>query len=322
MKRLMISCLSATLLFLSCDDVVEENIEDDVVSTIAPVDNETILGNAVTFQWNALDGADDYRVQVVNEVSNITVIDSLVEGTTMLTHAVNPGDYSWRVRGENFAYVTAYNFPISFTVQADDDLTNQIVTINAPSTNFYTNDVSNVILTWTGITTADSYTFELDKTVSSVTTTVSQVGGITGTSYNVINTLFDEDGIFDLKVKALNSANSTETAFSSVSLFYDTVTPPNTILGNPPDNDIFSVNDTVDFTWTFTDTGEVMAPVTHTVELSLFSDFSTIYNTTSSSTNTASFTFVETGVFYWRIVSTDQAGNTNTSSNAGVLEIQ
>lgn len=323
MKKLIIRCVILSMcMFMSCQDVLEEDIEDDQVIAVYPLQNEIVSGNSILFQWQYLDGADDYRVQVQDEVTQVTVIDSLVEGSTTLTMVIDPGMYSWRVRGENFAYQTPYTFPIDFQVVESDDLTNQIVSIVAPSANFYTNDVSNISLNWNGISTADSYTFQLDRTVSNVTNLVYEEIGLTGTTYNVNSSLFTVDAIFPLKVKALNSSNSTETVYSSVSVFYDTESPGNPVLGTPADDADFSVSTAFDFTWsTSGETGEVQSPITYTVEFSTDAAFSTIYASTFSSTTSASYTFTELGTFYWRIIANDEAGNSTVSSNTGFFNI-
>ena len=121
--------LSITSVFLialvGCDDVLEEDITDDNITITAPLNETTVVSNAVTFQWNSNSGSEDYRVQV-NDASNVMVVDSLVPANSF-TYPLSPGVYSWRVRGENFAYQTAYTFPVSFTMEASEDMTNQTV---------------------------------------------------------------------------------------------------------------------------------------------------------------------------------------------------
>lgn len=324
MKKLM--KISVCLLLLSsvaCDDVVEENIEDDVVVATYPTQGTIITGNAVTFEWEQLEGADDYRVQVFSEGTQTSVLDSLVEGQNTLTYVMNPGNFSWRVRGENFAYVTAYNFPIDFEVQASDDLTNQIINIATPSANYFTNNVSNVIVTWDALTNADSYTFEMDKTVNNTTTTEIQDSGLTTTSYSVASAAFNEDGIYTLKVKGLNSTNSTETVFSTRLLSLDTQAPNDIGLVSPNEAATVNVSTTVNFSWNIpTDSGTVQSPITYQLELSNDDTFASVFGPAGGTTNTATYSFSTAGTYYWRIKATDEAGNTTISSTNRSLEVQ
>jgi hypothetical protein len=323
-KLIKYGLLSSIVLLLSCDDIIEEDIADEVVTAIYPVNNELITGNAVNFQWTAVDGADDYRLQVQEAASQLTILDSLVEGQTSFTYIIAPGSYSWRVRGENFAYVTGYNFPEDFSVEASEDLSNQLVNITAPSGDFYTNNSSgNVILAWDAISTADSYTVEVQKTVAGVSTITANVAGITGLNYAVSGTNFDEDATYALQVKALNNTTATETVFSSVNMFLDTVLPNDPTLVSPLDNEVFGVDQAVSFVWyAGTDSGVVQSPITHTLELSSDNTFSTLIDSVSVTTNNAAYTFQNTGFYYWRVKSSDAAGNIIDSTVFGILEIQ
>lgn len=324
MKKLM-KISTCLLLFssIACDDVVEENIEDDIVVATYPTQGTIITGNAVTFEWENLEGADDYRVQIFSEGTQTSVLDSLVEGQNTLTYVMNPGNFSWRVRGENFAYVTAYNFPIDFEVQASDDLTNQIINIITPSSNYFTNNVSNVIVTWDAITNADSYTFEMNKTVNNTTTTEIQESGLTTTSYSVASAAFNEDGIYTLKVKGLNSNNSTETVFSTRLLSLDTQAPNDIGLVSPNEAATVNVSTTVNFSWNIpTDSGTVQSPITYQLELSNDDTFASVFGPTGGTTNTATYSFSTVGTYYWRIKATDEAGNSTISSTNRSIVVQ
>ena len=82
----------------ACDDIIEKDITGDMVIPLYPMNDTEIESNVVNFQWNELDGADDYRIQVYSESNNM-VLDSLVNETNF-TYPLAPGHYQWRVRGE------------------------------------------------------------------------------------------------------------------------------------------------------------------------------------------------------------------------------
>ena len=299
-----------SLLFLSvfsCDDIVEEDLTNDMVTIITPTSGQIITSNAVSFQWNALEGADDYKVQIENN-SNLIILDSLVPNNNF-EYPLEPGSYKWRVRGENFAYQTAYTFPVDFMVEASDDLTNQIVFLNTPTNNYYTNSPSGILTTWSAINTADSYTFELDKQLSGNTTTAYQEADLTTSSHTIIGTFLNEDAEYVWKVKALNSSTTTETEYSSRSVFLDTTTPNTPALVSPVNNTTAVIDTDVVFTWdTGTDPGNINAPLTNILEIASNTTF-TSADTYSTSANSQSITFVVAGTYYWRVKTNDDAGN-------------
>ncbi|WP_452223484.1 hypothetical protein [Lacinutrix chionoecetis] len=305
MAVIVISCYS-------CDDIVEEDLTNNMVTIIAPGSGQIITSNTVSFQWNTLEGADDYRLQIENNTNSI-ILDSLVS-INNLEYPLEPGSYKWRVRGENFAYQTAYTFQVDFMVEASDDLSNQMVFLNTPTNNYYINSPSGILTTWSSINTADSYTFELDKQISGNITTVYQESDLTNTSHTLIDTYLNEDAEYIWKVKAINNSTATETDFSSRSIFLDTAIPNTPSLVSPADNATTTVNTEVVFTWsTGTDPGNVNAPLTNTLEIATNTTFVNpdTYNT---STNSQSIIFNQTGDYYWRVITSDDAGNQSAFS--------
>lgn len=304
----LMSLFLAGLLFISCDDVIEEDITDDNIIITAPLSGAIVVNNTVTFQWNSNNGSDDYRVQV-NDASNTIVMDSLVP-TNSFNYPLSPGVYSWRVRGENFAYQTAYTFPVSFTMEASEVMTNQTVILNSPSDNFYTNTTSGQLVTWTGIATADSYTFELDKDVSGNVSTINQTPGITATSYTISNADMTSDAIYIWKIKAVNTATSTETVYSTRNILLDTQQPNIATLGTPLADATESQSSPVIFVWdNGADIGVIQSPITSVLELATDIAFTSTIQTYTLTTNTQSHTFDTTGDYYWRVKNTDEAGN-------------
>jgi len=299
------------LAMFSCDDILEEDITDDNITITAPLQGSTVVSNIVTLQWNNLSGVDEYRVQV-NNASNVMVLDSLVS-VNSLVYPLTPGDYSWRVRGENFAYQTAYTFPVDFTMEASEVMTDQIVILNSPSDNFYTNTSSGQLVTWTSIPTADTYTFELDRDVSGSVSTINQTPGIAATSYDITNVDMSTDAIYIWKIKALNVSTTTETIYSTRKILLDTQTPNIATLSTPVADATESQSEAVVFVWdNGVDLGVVQSPVTSVLELASDIAFTNMIQTYPVSTNTQSHTFSETGDYYWRVKNTDEAGNSSS----------
>lgn len=307
-KFLSIICL---ILFLSCDDILEENLTDDLVTPIAPTEGSIITNNLVNFSWNPLEGADDYRLQLANvSQNNVILLDSLINGTSF-QYPLEPGTYQWRIRGENFAYETAYSFPVFFTVEASSDLANQTLILNTPTDNLYTNN-SNLLFTWNDLQYADSYTFELVKNLNGQTT-VAQQSGITATNYSVNTTVFDVDAEYIWKVKALNSTS--ETIYTSRSIYLDRQAPNQPSLVSPADEENIT-GTLVDFNWTVgQDNGNIQSEVSSILEIAQDANFNTIIESLSiTNGNAQQVTIASLGTYYWRVKTNDAAGNSSSYS--------
>ncbi len=296
---------------MSCDDILEENISDDLITPITPTAESVITNNLINFSWNAADGADDYRLQILdNNQNNLIVLDSVVSSTSF-QHPLDPGNYQWRIRGENFAYETAYSFPISFSVVASSDLTNQSVILNTPTDNLYTNS-TNILFTWNDLQFADSYTFELVKNLNGQTT-VSQQTGITATNYSVNASVFDVDAAYIWKVKAINT--TTETTFATRSILLDREAPNQPSLVSPTDGETITTID-IDFNWTLgQDSGNIQSTVESVLEIAQDANFNTIVETITVSNGTSQQVSIENiGTYYWRVRAKDAAQNVSSYS--------
>lgn len=102
------------LFLLSCEDIINEiNIENDSIELIAPFDGAVLMEGTVQFDWQSMEGASTYRIQIARPnfnnpeqiIFNEIVQDSL---TTSSEFTIEPGTYQWRVRGENGAYISPY----------------------------------------------------------------------------------------------------------------------------------------------------------------------------------------------------------------------
>lgn len=310
MRTIKFILLFFTGFLLSCDDILEEDITNDLITVTYPVNNEIIEGNIVSFQWNKLDGADDYRVQIFSASQNM-VLDSLVS-TNSLSYFLNPGDYQWRVRGENFAYQTAYTFPFNFSLIETNDLTNQTVQLISPSEGIYTQQTTPVF-TWVNINAADYYQFELVD-ITNGNQIIHQETEINDTSFNLEFGIITQDGKYEWKVKALNEES--ESDFSTRIFYVDRTNPnqPQNIL--PENNTSATIGNEIEFEWSISnDPGVVTSPITYTIEISTNQSFSNIIETSGTPTNDYQYTFTTAGDYYWRVKAIDLAGNISAESS-------
>lgn len=305
------------VMVLSCDDIIEEDISNDNISTITPTEGTVISGNTVQFSWQQLDGADDYRIQIMNTENQNIVLDSLTSNTTF-NYIMNPGEYQWRIKGVNFAYSTPYTFPINFSVEASDNLSNQNVMLLTPSDNFYTNNTS-IILTWSPIVNTDHYNLEVIK-IDVGEETILQETNIMTTNFNMPVGLIIDDAEYTWKVKAVNI--SSETPFTERSIFLDRQVPSQPVLVSPNDMEEISAFN-VTFNWTNgQDTGNIQSVLTNTVEISTDSSFSTLLLSENIEGNSLTVTFDSSDLYYWRVLTFDEAGNIGDYSIVRSLVIQ
>jgi hypothetical protein len=109
LKKLCV--LSILILGFACEEIIEvDDISNDIVVVLAPVDDITINNTAVNFSWEALEAAETYHLQVAlpnfNSAEEI-VLDTLVSSTNFnQTLLVN--EYQWRVKAINSGYETLY----------------------------------------------------------------------------------------------------------------------------------------------------------------------------------------------------------------------
>ncbi|MCF6133371.1 hypothetical protein [Flavobacterium wongokense] len=292
----------------SCEDIIEEDITNDTVIIVSPQNNQDIYSNVVNFQWNELDGADKYRVQVYSNSS--VIVDSLVS-QNHLSMPMTAGDYQWRIRGENFAYNSNYTFNYNFSVIATTDLTNQQTILNSPSDNFYTNN-ANVILNWQSLAAASTYSFELIN-VTNGESIVNQQSNLTATSLTLNSTILANDAQYKWKIKAVNTTSQTAFSFRN---FYLDRSNPNTPTNTLPATDAtYNANQQINFSWGIpADVGTIQSTISYVIEFSNNINFTSILQ--SSNATTASFqqSFATSGDYYWRVKAKDLAGNTGLYS--------
>lgn len=100
--------------FHSCEEFINEiNLENDQLVVIAPFDGATLTSGIIEFDWESMEGASSYRIQIARPnfqqpeqiLLDETIPDSLSTNTNISLEA---GIYQWRVRGQNSAYNSPY----------------------------------------------------------------------------------------------------------------------------------------------------------------------------------------------------------------------
>lgn len=118
LRKLSLLALSIFLI-ASCSDVLlVEDISNDTIQILAPTNNATLSEGSLSFNWQALEGIENYQLQIATPNfanANQVVLDTLIS-TTNFIQSLEANNYEWRVRGVNSAYETLYTIS-TFTVQ-------------------------------------------------------------------------------------------------------------------------------------------------------------------------------------------------------------
>lgn len=286
----------------SCEEVLfEEDLSDKAITLVAPREGSTVRNTSVTFSWNAVELATDYRVQVAQpdfENASQIVLDTVVSKTNFTTNLVK-NEYEWRVRAQNSGSATPY-VQAGFTVVESEDFSSREVLLISPQNDAVTNTTS-ITLQWQEVTDATSYRVELLNASNEVITEET-------TASTSISIDFPE-GVTRWQVRAENATQNT--LFTTRSLTVDTMVP-NKPVNTTPANDATLTDTTVSFGWT-------RAAVTGTAEF----DSIYVYNDVALTqlvnkdrvTSPSEISLDASTTYYWLIKAFDEAGNESESSD-------
>lgn len=96
---------------ISCDEtVLVYDISEEIVHILAPTNSVEIVEGPINFNWNAVDEATEYQVQIAipNFAEASQIIAEQLTTTTTYTIELLPNEYEWRVRALNSAYETKF----------------------------------------------------------------------------------------------------------------------------------------------------------------------------------------------------------------------
>jgi hypothetical protein len=302
-------CSLIVLSFTSCEhDFIEDDLSGIMVSVIAPADDDTVAISTPLMWWNEINGARSYRIQIVYpdfSSPQQLLYDTAVVGDRFIPSLVPGNTYYWRIRPENGSsegnWVTR-----SLTIDSSLGLSNQSVVITTPANNGYETSTNTVLFAWNPITSATFYRIEIvnQSTAATVVATTT-----TSASYQY----YLVQGDYEFRVRGENS--SSFTSWSTRTFSVDQTAPSAPVLVAPADDAFYaSVPSTLVFSWlnssdALNDSLFVSTDSTFTsgsiIQLSLPATQSG-YNWTGAAAATT---------YYWRVRSSDGAGNLSTYSS-------
>ncbi|MEQ5791612.1 hypothetical protein J4E06_11155 [Muricauda sp. NFXS6] len=129
--RIIVIALIVSFGLLSCEDILEvPDISEQTVNLLAPSNGTVLEDNAVNLNWEGVEEATGYNVQVASPsfdnaaqilLDSIIEVDTLGYLPTQVRQSLFNGTYEWRVRAFNSGFETLYSSN-SFQVNGDEDL--------------------------------------------------------------------------------------------------------------------------------------------------------------------------------------------------------
>ncbi len=161
--KILLFCV-AVACFCSCSDILEEDIRNREIVLLAPGDSSRNELKTQGFWWEDDEEIENYRIQIVE--GSFARPNRIVKDTLIKTNKFNsdllPNKYQWRVRGENFAYETAYSKEYMLYVDSTYDLSSTIISLISPA-NASTVVDGNVRFEWERVNGATGYFIKIDS---------------------------------------------------------------------------------------------------------------------------------------------------------------
>lgn len=163
--RNLFFCAVLALFCISCEEIlVVEDISQDSVVILAPLEDAELNSSTATFSWNAVEDADEYKLQIASP--NFEAATEIVEDTTVtatsFSIALEAGDYQWRIRAENSVYESVYTTHSFIVLETDDeDISSEDVALLAPADGLVFDETDTINFSWEPLLYAESYTIQI-----------------------------------------------------------------------------------------------------------------------------------------------------------------
>lgn len=299
----LISLLCILLFSSSCGVFFDQKIKATQMNLINPKDSTVWEQNFIEFLWEPVERARDYNFLIVSpdfgQIQRVVYDTSSQDSYMRLTF--EPGNYECRYFASNAASETPYQY-IQFSVDTPSSLSQVIVNLTLPVSNFTTNQ-TQLSFSWQAEALASAYDFQLFDGTGPGGTIVFDTS-LNGTTLSRNLT----EGNWYWQVRATNGIE--RSSFTGRQLTIDTIAPGAPILVSPPNNQTFIV-DTVRLVWqsgamVVSDSVFVYSDTALTVLVSAVEVQSTVQEYLFQGQSNNSYS--------WVVKSKDQAGNVSGRS--------
>ncbi|MBV6644128.1 MAG: hypothetical protein KI790_01685 [Cyclobacteriaceae bacterium] len=189
------------------------DISNESITILAPADSAISDTSQVSFWWEEVVGADEYRLSVVQpsfDAATMVLADTIFL-TNRLSLQLPDGHFEWRVRAQNDQFVTAY-FTRELVVSTEDKiLTDDHVILKSPTDSVQWVSTS-VVLSWEELEGADSYEVLIQ---SPSFDNAEQIIEDEEVSDNRLQVSLDS-GTYQWGVRAINSVSKTDYSIRTI----------------------------------------------------------------------------------------------------------
>lgn len=301
MMRKKILIISLLVVSFSCESLLfEEDISNYSLNLLAPSEGSVLKSTQVYFNWEELEGATSYELQIAKPSfaeAEQFLVNEVIE-TSNFSESLQVGNYEWRVRGINNASRSPY-VSASFSIEESEGFSDMVVQLLTPPDNLITNQ-NNQVLTWKAIPEADNYRVQIVENGNLVFDK--------GVEEQQLGVDFSE-GEFIWKVRAENNTQST--LYSDRKILVDTTKPNTTKLLRPEDNSNLDSN-TINFDWEKEENG--VSDELDSLYIYRGQDLDTLIKK-AQVFNSYDIILDREQTYYWYMRSFDQAGNIGDSTD-------
>jgi hypothetical protein len=196
-------------LVVACEGVIfETDLSDKSLQLISPVNNATLNNAQVSFYWDNVEDAINYKIQIATPAfSNASevVLDTLISETSFDIN-LESNEYEWRVRAENNNTKTAFT-TAHFTLEPEIftyDISNDTIILLAPANGVIVQN-DTLSFSWEAIPFAENYTLQVATPNFDNANQILVDEILTETTSQQIL----PDGTYQWRVKAKNSTSET-----------------------------------------------------------------------------------------------------------------
>ncbi|MCB0761755.1 MAG: hypothetical protein KDC12_09555 [Flavobacteriales bacterium] len=297
----------------ACNVIGERDISCDHVKLLTPPDSAAVVSGVINFKWEEVPDALEYELQIVtpNFIEPLSYVSDTVLDKSSFSKAINPGTVTWRVRALNAGSKTGWSMRTLF-VDTTAGLEGVQVDLISPQDGFISAD-QTLEFSWSAVDGAEYYTWQLLYNQS------GKIGEVYLSEQPQSNELSMQipDGTWFWRVQG-EVFGGTPSDFDIHSLIVDTGSP-NAATPTYPDGDV--VNSPVSFEWS--SGTDALTAVTERVKI--YSDVEGANLVYSSgeivSPGSVDLSSLDPGLYYWSVLTTDEAGNAIESELFG-LELE
>lgn len=287
---------------LACEEgglLIESDISQRTVILNAPSDGVEISSNTIFFDWEFVEDATSYEIQVATPDFDNTqqLLLNTTDSLTFKELELNVGDYQWRVRAKNSGYETPYS-TASFKVIPVENFSDNNVLLIAPQNNFVTN-IPDQNLQWQIIAGATLYRIQILENGS-----VTDERTTTEDNFDYSFT----EGSLTWQVRAENGTDNT--LYTARDILVD-VTNPNVPTLTLPENNTTLTSQDVSFEWN----RKLVEGSAEFDSIYVYRDID-LTDLVVKDQGTSPFTStLENNTYFWLVKGFDEAGNQSNDSD-------